>query len=401
MATGVDARDLRCLFTLRTPDNTGGSRVALEYASSIVANGGRVLVVHGPIDNFRERGELYLEELREAGVELLEDKSLDQPFGTRIVSRLVREVQHRKINIVVGINQRDRPVAVAVACKAGVKSVVCGLNQLAFHGPLILPAIKRRLYAHWVNKTDLIVSSSQFVTQEYLVEFGVPEDKLVELVHGIELEDVKESSGLVRQVTREDLGIDDKTTLYVNIGRLERQKGQDMLVQAFADSHFKSTSKLLIVGSLDNADQVHVSEVKKLVGELGLEKRVIFTGWRNDFIELLSAADVFVHSARFEGLPLVVLTALALGKYSILPDNASRPPGYVDGCHGLLFESENVRALTDCIDKSYSEAPERKSQMGKSAANLIRSRYDMQVIRLQFVELLLGVLQGKKMNIAA
>lgn len=87
------------------------------------------------------------------------------------------------------------------------------------------------------------------------------------------------------------------------VGRLNRQKGFDLLIEAF--SRIKTDSVLLIVG--DGDDDVSLN---KQAVTLGVEKRIQFLGYQPDVLSFMKMADCFVLSSRWEGLPNVVIEAL-------------------------------------------------------------------------------------------
>ena len=94
------------------------------------------------------------------------------------------------------------------------------------------------------------------------------------------------------------------------IGRLEPQKGLDLLLAAIPRVvEACPNARFLIVGggSLE-------AELRAQAAALGIADRVVFTGWRTDAIDLMQLLDCFVSTSNFEGLPMVMLEAMAFGE---------------------------------------------------------------------------------------
>ena len=91
----------------------------------------------------------------------------------------------------------------------------------------------------------------------------------------------------------------------LGVGRFESQKRMDLLIRSFANLDEPST-RLVILG-----DGPEKQECEKLVCELGIETRVLMPGFVADADAWLNAADMFVLTSAYEGLPAVVLEAMA------------------------------------------------------------------------------------------
>jgi glycosyltransferase involved in cell wall biosynthesis len=112
-----------------------------------------------------------------------------------------------------------------------------------------------------------------------------------------------------RTAGRAALGWDDGVEGMVAVGRLAPQKDPLALMEAFAAVvAARPQARLAVVG--DGPDR---SEVEAAIERLGLAGPVALLGLRTDVLDVLAAADLFVLSSRWEGLPRTVLEAVALG----------------------------------------------------------------------------------------
>lgn len=102
-------------------------------------------------------------------------------------------------------------------------------------------------------------------------------------------------------------------TVIATICRFVPIKGIEYLLEACAN--IDGAFKLLLVGSGPEEKRL-----RHLVAELGLENKVIFTGFRHDVPDILSVTDIFVVSSLSEGLPTSLLEAMAAGKACVVTD---------------------------------------------------------------------------------
>lgn len=152
----------------------------------------------------------------------------------------------------------------------------------------------------------------------------------------------------------------------IAVGRLTRQKGLDLLLDACARAlpGCSIPLQLLIVG--DGEDR---AALQAQVARLGLGDAVQFVGRVHNVHQRLQAADVFVLPSRWEGFPNVMIEAMAVG----LPVIAARCRGGVEdilgseqGQYALDFPPEDTAALADCIIRIAEDAALRQ-QLARQA----------------------------------
>lgn len=160
--------------------------------------------------------------------------------------------------------------------------------------------------------------------------------KRVEYIPGIgvcteEFKNVK----IDRSKKRAEFGFSEDDFVFMSTGQISVRKNHEVAIRALAKIHNPKVKYLIVgFGELENT-------LKKLVDELDLDSRVIFTGYREDVKELLHAVDAFIFPSLQEGLPVSLMEAMAVG----LPVVCSRIRGNVD-----LIENSKGGYLYDCHD---------------------------------------------------
>jgi len=115
-----------------------------------------------------------------------------------------------------------------------------------------------------------------------------------------------------------------------------------VLIQAVAELSDELNCEICFVGS-----GVLEDEAMELASAMGID--ATFHGWQTNPWGFADQADCFVLPSHWEGLPFVLLEALARGIPIVASDIAGNRSALGDGKYGLLFEMENVRSLADCI----------------------------------------------------
>ncbi|HUF98937.1 MAG TPA: glycosyltransferase [Ilumatobacter sp.] len=119
-----------------------------------------------------------------------------------------------------------------------------------------------------------------------------------------------------RQALRREVMVDEKAPLFINVGRLTPAKGHDDLLRAFANVFEElGRGELALVGSGGRREELTV-----LADELGIADQVHFMGSCANARELTAAADVFVLSSVWEGLPMAILEAMEAGTAIVATD---------------------------------------------------------------------------------
>jgi glycosyltransferase involved in cell wall biosynthesis len=153
-----------------------------------------------------------------------------------------------------------------------------------------------------------------------------------------------------------------------SVGRLHRQKGYDVLVRALAGL---PGAHLLLVG--DGPERPALSS---LADELGLTNRLTITGWSERTTDWLSAMDVVAMPSRFEGLPLVLLEAMASGRPVVGTNVGSMGDALQHEHTGLVVPPDDHVALAAALRRLQLDSALR-GRLGSAARRTARDRFTL------------------------
>jgi glycosyltransferase involved in cell wall biosynthesis len=216
------------------------------------------------------------------------------------------------------------------AYKAGFRRVLTGIRVADRR-------FNRRLLARWTDRyVARHVCVSQAVAEFAAERMYLPRSKLITIPNGV---DAGRFAGAI-PLPREDLGVRSDSRVITSIGRLDRQKRLPWLFRQVRS----------IQRSIPDLEVVLVGEgpeepvLRSLAASLGISRRIHFVGWRTDIPRVLAASDLLVLTSAWEGMPNVVLEAMAAGK----PVVATEAEGVVEALGPLaqepVFQSASLRA---------------------------------------------------------
>jgi glycosyltransferase involved in cell wall biosynthesis len=229
--------------------------------------------------------------------------------------------------------------------------------------PLILPAYRgsplvrlyTRLVAAAARRAEAIITVSQASERDIVRYLQIPPERIHvtyeaagEAFQPVEDEACPEPSRRAQLAAiRQKYALPERYLLY--LGGFDQRKNLSTLLRAFALLVSKQQARLVIAGRLPGRDGPLFPDPRRQVGELGLEERVIFTGWvpEEDKPALLSGATAFVFPSLYEGFGLPALEAMACGTPVIASSRSSLPEVVGEG--GILVEPTDVEALVEAM----------------------------------------------------
>ena len=374
---------MRILFLSTSMGMGGADSQLLSAAQGLRSRGHEVLIV-----SLTPLGPMGLE-ARSAGIptESLEmRRGIPDLLGLVRLARLVRawrpDVLHSHM---VHANLMARVLRLVVP----VPALVSTIHNIYEGGRLWMAAY--RLTNGLVDHMTIV---SEAAADRFIRERIVPKELLRVIPNGVDPELFQEVPAEVRGGHRRSLGLDQEF-VWLAVGRFEIAKDYPNMLRAFATVRERYPEAVLLLvgrGSLQG-------ETEALAREVGLGSAVRFLGVRDDVPELISAADGYVMSSAWEGMPMVLLEAAAGG----LPIVSTRAGGnhevVLDEESGFLAPPRDHHALASAMVRLMGLSETERRRLGERGRDHIRTQYALTRVVERWEELYREVLASKGVSI--
>ena len=214
-------------------------------------------------------------------------------------------------------------------------------------------------------KSDLVLACGQQVRRN-ICRF-IPHEKVGLLRNAIQRPDMVHAD---RSDVLKKLGIQENSRLVVSLGRLTRQKGYDLLIEAFSSVSAVLQDAVLIIGGEGEERGLLIN----MIGSAGLGEKVLLPGMISDVHELLAACDLYVNASRWEGLPMTLIEAIAHGKPVVAADVGGNSEAVRDGITGILVQPEDPGSLAGAMIRMLKDDNFRAAA-GRAAVTLFNDEY--------------------------
>ena len=160
-----------------------------------------------------------------------------------------------------------------------------------------------------------------------------------------------------RSALRSDLGFDKSDVIVAAVGRLDPIKNLPLFLEGLAGAaKIDPRIKGLVVG-----DGPEGQALQAKAEALGLSGRIVFTGFREDAVRLVQAADVFALTSFSEGTSMALLEAMAAGLPTVVTRVGGNPDIVVDDRTGWIIDSNNLAQLTTVLCRAAGDGSHRKT----------------------------------------
>ena len=219
---------------------------------------------------------------------------------------------------------------------------------------------------------DLSTNVSQEAVDAFIVQGAVPATRMLAMPNGIDTVRFTFNPAS-RTSLRAQLQLTDDTPLILAVGRFNIQKDYPNLLTAFSQLPSDlSHTQLAIIGTGEEQ-----ANIEALAVQLGLTDRIHFLGLQRNVHEWMNAAEVYVMSSAWEGMPLVLLEAMASERVVVATDCGGVKE--VVGDCGILVPPKNSKALADALTQALVLTPEQAQVRGCLARQRIVERYSLSV----------------------
>ncbi len=214
--------------------------------------------------------------------------------------------------------------------------------------PHVKVIVSRRVDFHVKNKIKYNIGIDKIITvseqiRKVLIEDGIKGDKIVTVYSGTDIERFKTVRDNTYIYNEFSLSCD-APVVGIVAALAPHKHHKNFLYAAKEVKNTVKDVKFIIVGEGELE-----GEMKELCADLGLDDEVIFTGFRNDILEIMSVFDIFVLSSYLEGMGSILLEALGLGIPVVATATGGIPEVIKDNINGILVEPRNSTALANGI----------------------------------------------------
>jgi len=224
----------------------------------------------------------------------------------------------------------------------------------------------RKLEERLARETERLIAVSPGEAQTMESSGVVPPDRIRIVPNGIDPRRVQQAMPL--DLTQ--LGLDPTRPTAAVIGLLYEGKGQDLALEALRQPGCESL-QLLIVGPGPQ------EPLRQQVQQLDLGERVRFTGPRDDVPSILAALDLLILPSRWEGMPYIVLEAMAAG----LPVLATPVDGardlVLDGVTGTLAQNIEAQSLGQALAGLLAMEPGARAGLGQAGRERVGQLFSL------------------------
>jgi glycosyltransferase involved in cell wall biosynthesis len=353
----------------------GAERVILNLSRAMQGRAEFWPVVGCIVSDEEEQSDLYDEATRQ-GIDAIKIviPNARLPIALPRAARLLKD---KGIQLIHSHGYKPSVYGFAIRAMSGIPVIAtCHLWFEMDNGPL-----KTRLMIwleKWVyRRYPKVIGVSEDICRT-LIDNGVAPSRTLVVENGVDLPERTLTADRKRQL-RKQLGVPEDAFCVLNAGRLTRQKGQWTLVEAAgqlsADQnafHFLIAGEGKLRGLLEQAIVSH-----------GVEKQVALLGFRSDIQQLLEISDALVLPSLDEGMPMVLLEAVAMEVPVVATEVGDIPKLIIDGQSGTTIPKENPGAVADALRKLDRE-PEFARALAREAYQMLVQKYSSEAMHRRY-----------------
>lgn len=205
--------------------------------------------------------------------------------------------------------------------------------------------IYEQLLAH---QTDRFLACSASVAEHVASRTGIESGRIEVLLNGIDLSRFKVSQ--TRSAVKAELGLPENCRLVGVVGRLCRQKAQDVFLKAAAKlARIYPDVLFLLAGAPDEPEML--LQLKAQADALDIGHKVRFLGYLEDIPKIYSILDILVMPSRWEGFGLALVEAMAMGLPIVATDVGGIPEVVVPNETALIIPPENAELIAQAVGR--------------------------------------------------
>jgi len=259
------------------------------------------------------------------------------------------------------------------ACLGGIAARLRGKRvQIfrTFHGKGLTNGAFRHRLIERVNGyffSDQLIAVSEDL-REFLLGCGFRQSMFTVLHNGVNLADV--SPVKASRTVKHSLGIPDDAFVIGTLGRMVKIKGHKFFLEGAREVVAQNPGVYFVL----SGDGPLMKDAMSWVNNHNMKRNIKITGFRNDPYDVLNSFDVFALTSLHEGVPMVLLEAMCLGKPIIATEVGGMPEIISDRVTGLMIPPGNPKRFASaCMELMTDDV--LKDKLADNCRNIVMERY--------------------------
>jgi glycosyltransferase involved in cell wall biosynthesis len=290
----------------------------------------------------------------------------------RAINIMVKKLKNKKTDVIHSNSNSDRTISAITAKKLNCSNITTVHSCQSIRNNIV----------HWYRNKYLIhhFIADGYSSKKILTENDkIPENK-VTVIHTCIPDSIAQFSDEKRKSTRNKLNISSDDIVIGIIARLVDFKGINILIDSLKIIKEKeniNNVKILIVG-----DGILRDELEQQTERFNLKNKIIFTGFRNDLDNCLSAMDIYTQpslSMNAELFPISALLAKSAGLPLIVSDSGDLKYLVNDNSDGFVIDPGDADILADKL-MNIIKNKELRKEMGKNSLENYRQNYTLKIM---------------------
>ncbi len=270
--------------------------------------------------------------------------------------------------------------------------LVPALKLIKSKTPLVLTKhvgsfIKKTDKMHnWLySRVNYAIAISKVIKENLLETTALDENRIILHYNGVDPEKY-DPDKIDPMKVRNELNIKEDELLLGMVARFSAGKGHENFLLVAKELSIKHDKlKFIIVGEASKGEDAYAKEIKNLADDYGLNN-IIFTGFRTDMPQVLSAMDIFIFPSHAEAFGVALVEAMAMAKPSVSTSSDGILDITVDNETGYLFNKDDPADLKSKLELLIN-SPEKRKTLGKAARQRVLEQFDSQKLMDGLVEL--------------
>jgi glycosyltransferase involved in cell wall biosynthesis len=355
MSTTINSEKMTIVFMNSIPAHVwrGGEKWMVNAAAGLHARGHTVICIG-------KKNAVWLDKAKDRSV-TVKPMNIHADFSPVIISQLVAYFLKIKPDVLCCNFEKDIRLG-------GIAARIAGVKVVYVRKGLSLLCNKLRYRLAYKYFADRVICPSHFIKDNFKQYTWLAQDRIDVVHNGVEIPDTHKFDKNKILSVCENVA---RPVLFA-AGSLFRQKGFEYLIEAVSLLNKKGYFPHVVIAGEGDA-----APYRELAGKYKVDKYIHFAGHRGDVPQLMYGADIFVLSSIDEGLPNVVLEAMAVGTAVVAADAGGTKEIITDGQNGYVVPVRSAVALADKIELLLADVS-LQNRIAKAGLDCVKNKFTIE-----------------------